>query len=93
MKPFCAFMEMLQQLHNQIVQIQCCIKKMIIQAFFITQSTQGGPNLSRILYGSLKCFSFLYSTSGSKELYISIEVEEGIQCLSLASITVGLGVG
>ena len=80
-------MEMLQQLHNQIVQIQCCIKKMIIQAFFITQNTQGGPNPKMFL------FSFLYSTSGSKELYISIEVEEGIQCLSLASITVGLGVG
>ena len=51
------------------------------------------PFKDTLWFPKMFLFSFLYSTSGSKELYISIEVEEGIQCLSLASITVGLGVG
>ena len=51
------------------------------------------PFKDTLWFPKMFLFSFLYSPSGSKELYISIEVEEGIQCLSLASITVGLGVG
>ena len=67
----------------------------IDNSIFFIKSTHGEPNLSRILWGSLKCsiLHFLCSTCLSKELYISIEVEEGIQCLSQGSITVGLVFG